>query len=54
MERVIQIEMLGEEKLVAISGNLVTESSIRRAFLLPPDVVVTLWYTVGGKEIMCE
>jgi hypothetical protein len=45
--------MLGEEKRVAISGNFITDSSIKHAFLLPPDAVVSLSYTIDGKEMMC-
>jgi hypothetical protein len=54
MAQIFRIQMLEEEKLVARAGNFITESSIRRAFLLPPDAIVSLWYTVGGMEIMCQ
>uniref|UniRef100_A0A1I7SHC3 Uncharacterized protein n=2 Tax=Bursaphelenchus xylophilus TaxID=6326 RepID=A0A1I7SHC3_BURXY len=54
MAQSIRIKMMDEEENVAVSGNIITESSIRHAFLLPPDAVVKLSYGSNGIQTNCR
>ncbi|CAI4232626.1 unnamed protein product [Auanema sp. JU1783] len=43
--------MHGKQGNVAFSENFITESSIKHAFLLPPDAIVKLSYESNGMQI---
>ncbi|KAF1757309.1 hypothetical protein GCK72_013764 [Caenorhabditis remanei] len=53
MAQSIRVKMMDKEKNVALSGNFITESSLRHAFLLPPDAIVNLSYESNGMQIHC-
>ncbi|EGT32058.1 hypothetical protein CAEBREN_15279 [Caenorhabditis brenneri] len=46
--------MMDKEKNVAVSGSFITVSSIRHAFLLPPDAIVKFWFESNGMKINCS
>ncbi|CAL2042690.1 unnamed protein product [Caenorhabditis brenneri] len=54
MAQSIRIKMMDKEKNVAVSGNFITASSIRHAFLLPPDAIVKFWFQSNGMKINCS
>lgn len=54
-QKTIRIKMLGKpDRVVDLSENILTESTVKSQFLIPADAVVRLWYKVDGKEIGCK
>ncbi|CAJ0957768.1 unnamed protein product, partial [Mesorhabditis belari] len=46
--------MLDKDVAFKLSDNQITESSIKHAFLLPPDAIVKLSYQENGQQIDCR
>ncbi|EGT51743.1 hypothetical protein CAEBREN_02693 [Caenorhabditis brenneri] len=54
MAQSIRIKIMDKEKNVAVSGSFITASSIRHAFLLPPDAILKFWFESNGMKINCS
>lgn len=54
MEQVIRIKMLDKDIEVELSENMITQSTIKAAFLLPFDAVIALCYEVNGRTKWCK
>jgi hypothetical protein len=55
MENTFRMTMLGKDVYVDLSNdNVITESTIKSVFLLPPDAVVSLFYKVDSGRIGCR
>ncbi|KAI6188290.1 hypothetical protein M3Y98_00339000 [Aphelenchoides besseyi] len=54
MTQLLKIKMVDGEAEFELSENVLTESSIKHAFLLPSDAIVSLYYVVDGRRRYCQ
>ncbi|KAI6201577.1 hypothetical protein M3Y96_00857100 [Aphelenchoides besseyi] len=54
MTQSVKIKMVDGEAEFELSENVLTESSIKHAFLLPSDAIVSLYYVVDGRRKYCR
>ncbi|KAI6201589.1 hypothetical protein M3Y96_00858300 [Aphelenchoides besseyi] len=54
MTQSVKIKMVDGEAEFELSENVLSESSIKHAFLLPSDAIVSLYYVVDGRRKYCQ
>lgn len=54
MEQTIRIKMMNKEIEIDLTENMITKGSIKSAFLLADDAVVSLCYEVDGHRKWCK